>query len=107
MTDIKDFTTRLRDLSGDLQKTLEDAAEQWSKEGKSQLRESLGAADTGTVWMAFFGGILLGAIVGGVVALLVAPKSGMELRGELAERARQGNGMARERAGGPVGSSAI
>ncbi|TMD62215.1 MAG: YtxH domain-containing protein [Chloroflexi bacterium] len=57
--------------------------------------------------MAFMGGVILGAIVGGVVALLVAPKSGTELRGDLAERARQTNGMSREPAGGPVGSSAI
>jgi gas vesicle protein len=107
MTDIKDLQTRIRDLSGDLQKTLEDAVDQWTKEGKGQLRESIGATDTGTVWMAFLSGIVLGAIVGGVVALLMAPKSGSELRDELAERARQTNGMTREPAGGPVGTSAI
>ena len=107
MTDMKDLQGRIRDLSGDLQKTFEDAVDQWSREGKGQLRQSIGATDSGTVWTAFFGGILLGAIVGGVVALLMAPKSGTELRDELAERARQTNGMSREPAGGPVGSSAI
>jgi len=107
MTDMKDLSARFRDLSEDLQKSLEGAVDQLAKEGKGQLRQSMGAPDAGTVWMAFMGGVILGAIVGGVVALLVAPKSGTELRGDLAERARQTNGMSREPAGGPVGSSAI
>jgi gas vesicle protein len=96
MTDIKDVQTRIRDLTGDLQQTLEDAVEQWTREGKGQLRQSIGAVDTGTVWTAFLGGVILGAIVGGVVALLMAPKSGTELRDEIAERARQTDGMGRE-----------
>ena len=104
MTELKDLQGRIRDLSGDLQKTVEDALDQWTREGKGQLRESIGASDSGTVWTAFLGGIILGAIVGGVVALLMAPKSGTELRDELAERARQTNGMKREPTGGTVGS---
>lgn len=107
MTDMKDLTSRFRELSVDLQKSIEDAVDQLAKEGKGQLRQSIGAPDTGTVWMAFAGGIILGAIVGGLVALLMAPKSGTELRGEIAERARQTNGLTREPAGGPVGSGAI
>jgi hypothetical protein len=107
MTDMKDHTSRFRGLSDDVQKSVEDAVDQLTKEGKGQLRQSLGAPDAGTVLMAFTGGIILGAIVGGVVALLMAPKSGTELRSEIAERARQTNGMSREPAGGPVGSSAI
>jgi gas vesicle protein len=96
MTDMKDLQTRLRDLSGDVQRTLEDAVDQFSREGKSQLRQSIGATDAGAVWAAFLGGVVLGAIVGGVVALLMAPKSGTELRDEIAERARQRNGAGRE-----------
>lgn len=42
---------------------------------------------------------LLGGAVGAVVALLLAPKSGRELRGDIADAARQGAGAARERAG--------
>jgi gas vesicle protein len=42
---------------------------------------------------------LLGGLVGAVVALLFAPKSGRELRGDIADAARQGADAARERAG--------
>jgi gas vesicle protein len=107
MTDMKELQSRISDLSSDLQKTLEDAVDQWTREGKGQLRQSIGATDSGMVWGAFLGGIVLGAVVGGMVALLMAPKSGTELRDDIAERARQTNGMKRETTGGPVSSSAV
>ena len=43
---------------------------------------------------------LLGGAVGAVAALLFAPKSGRELRGDIADAARQGVDSARERASG-------
>ena len=42
---------------------------------------------------------LLGGAVGALVALLFAPKSGRELRGDIADVARKGADTARERAG--------
>ena len=42
---------------------------------------------------------LLGGAVGALVALLFAPKSGRELRGDIADAARKGADVARERAG--------
>ena len=42
---------------------------------------------------------LLGGAVGAVVALLFAPKSGRELRGDIADVTRKGVDTARERAG--------
>ena len=42
---------------------------------------------------------LIGGAVGAVVALLFAPKSGRELRGDIADTARKGVDTARERAG--------
>ena len=42
---------------------------------------------------------LLGGAVGALVALLLAPKSGRELRGDIADVARKGADTARERAG--------
>jgi gas vesicle protein len=41
----------------------------------------------------------LGGAVGALVALLFAPKSGRELRGDIADAARKGADTARERAG--------
>lgn len=37
--------------------------------------------------LAVFGAMILGALIGGIVALLLAPKSGEELRGEIGEAA--------------------
>jgi hypothetical protein len=50
-------------------------------------------------WMAFFLGLLLGALAGAAVALLTAPKPGRETRDELADAAREAAGRAREAAG--------
>lgn len=40
-------------------------------------------------WRTFFLGVVIGAIGGAVVALLTAPRPGREVRGELAQRARE------------------
>lgn len=50
-------------------------------------------------WMAFFIGLLIGAAVGAVVAILTTPKPGREMRDELAGRARDAADKAREAAG--------
>lgn len=42
---------------------------------------------------------LLGGVVGAVAALLFAPKSGRELRGDIADATRKGVDQAREKAG--------
>lgn len=42
---------------------------------------------------------LIGGAAGALVALLFAPKSGRELRGDIADAARKGADVARERAG--------
>lgn len=42
----------------------------------------------------FIGGFLLGLIVGGILALIFAPKRGDEMRGMVTERAAQVTGMA-------------
>jgi gas vesicle protein len=49
-------------------------------------------------WTAFFIGLLIGAIGGAVIAILTTPKAGREMRGELAVRARDAAGKAREAA---------
>jgi gas vesicle protein len=103
MMEKKELSTRIRDLSSELQRNLEDIAEQWGKQGRNQLRSSIGAVDRSTMWMAFAGGIAIGAIAGAVIALLMAPKSGPEMRDELSERARRANGAARESVAPPLG----
>lgn len=44
--------------------------------------------------LAIFGAMILGALLGGIAALLLAPKSGQELRGEIGDAAAR----AKERA---------
>lgn len=50
-------------------------------------------------WTAFFLGILVGAAVGAIVAVLTAPKPGREMRDELAVKARDAAERARDEAG--------
>lgn len=45
------------------------------------------ANDNGRDGLAIFGAMVLGALIGGIAALLLAPKSGRELRGEIGETA--------------------
>jgi hypothetical protein len=47
-------------------------------------------------WGTFFAGLLIGAAAGLVAAMLTAPKAGREMRGELAETARDAATRARE-----------
>jgi len=49
-------------------------------------------------WTAFFVGILIGAVIGAVAALLTTPKPGREMRDELATSAKDAAGRAREAA---------
>lgn len=49
-------------------------------------------------WTAFFVGILIGAAIGAIAALLTTPKPGREMRGELATTAKDAAGRAREAA---------
>jgi YtxH-like protein len=51
-------------------------------------------------WTAFFFGLLLGAVAGAAIALLTAPKPGRQVRGNLADAARDAAARAREAAGG-------
>jgi gas vesicle protein len=57
-------------------------------------RETRGESDTG----ARLGFLLVGAGIGAVVALLFAPKSGHELRGDIADATRKGIDRTREAA---------
>ncbi len=50
--------------------------------------------DGGKDVLAVFGAMILGLLLGGIVALLLAPKSGQELRGEIGDAATR----AKERA---------
>ncbi len=50
-------------------------------------------------WLAFFIGLLVGAAAGAAIAMLTAPKPGREMRDELAGKARDAAGRAREEAG--------
>ena len=59
-------------------------------------REAAGVPGLFSTQMTCF---LLGGAVGAVVALLFAPKSGRELRGDIADVTRKGVDTARERAG--------
>lgn len=102
MTDVNDLTERFKDLSGELQKTVGDAIEEWSAEGRGQIRKAVGGQGNGTVLMAFIAGAIVGAIVGAAVALIMAPKSGSELREDITARAREVNGSTRERMGTPT-----
>jgi gas vesicle protein len=51
-------------------------------------------------WGAFFLGILIGAAVGAVIAILTTPKPGRQMRDDLAEKARDAAEKAREAAEG-------
>jgi gas vesicle protein len=50
-------------------------------------------------WLAFFIGLLVGAAAGAAIAMLTTPKPGREMRDDLAEKARDAAGRAREEAG--------
>lgn len=50
-------------------------------------------------WGAFFAGLVIGAIVGAIAAILTAPKPGSEIRDELAGTAREAATRAKEVAG--------
>ena len=46
--------------------------------------------------LAVLGAMILGALMGGIVALLLAPKSGEELRGEIGDAATRARSRAEE-----------
>jgi gas vesicle protein len=48
-------------------------------------------------WIGLFAGIGIGAVVGGVVALIVAPSSGADLRRQIKDKGRDLVGRARHR----------
>lgn len=59
---------------------------------KRDIMEALGLAKEEKEDRFMFGmllGVGVGAILGGVVAMLVAPKTGMELRYDMAEKGRE------------------
>ena len=68
---------------------VEDAATRLGVRKRSESRH----------WLAFFIGLLVGAAAGAAIAMLTTPKPGREMRDEIAERARDAAGRAREEAG--------
>ncbi|NLO06839.1 MAG: hypothetical protein GX131_13525 [candidate division WS1 bacterium] len=49
--------------------------------------------------LAIFGAMVLGALLGGLAALLLAPKSGQELRGDIGDAATRAKGRAEDMKG--------
>ena len=93
MSDTTDFSSRVNEISEQLQSAVGEAIERWARDGRNQLRSAVGAPDQSAIMGAFVLGAAIGALVGAIVALLVAPKSGSELRDEIAERASRTDGM--------------
>ena len=55
---------------------------------KEDILEALGIETSGNWFLHSLAGFGIGCVVGAAVAMLVAPKSGAELRGDLMERGR-------------------
>jgi gas vesicle protein len=66
---------------------------------KEDILEALGI-ETGTSWLPIaLAGFGVGCAVGGAVAIMLAPKSGRELRSDLMERGRDLIGRGKEQLG--------
>lgn len=96
MTELNDLNTRIRDLSDELQRSVGQAVERWGSDRRGQLREAVGAPSEATILAAFVAGAAVGALLGIIAALMLAPKRGAELRDEIAERARRTDGKTKE-----------
>jgi gas vesicle protein len=96
LRDVKDMKD-LRDMSnGDVADLLDELRAIAMKRGTELLqqgrlgaRRALGAPDQGSMGIAFFVGVALGAAVGAIVALLMTPMPGREARQRLAHQAEQ------------------
>jgi len=64
---------------------------------KSDILEALGMESNDRFLMGMFLGIGVGALVGGAVALLLAPRSGQELRDMLGEKKGELFGRAKQK----------
>lgn len=74
---------------------------------KEDILEALGigAPTQGQWWMPLLIGFGVGALAGTAITLLVAPKSGAEMRGHLFARGRSVIGRSREMAAGKTAES--
>jgi hypothetical protein len=95
MTDLK-LNTRIRELSEELQRGVGQTVERWAGERRGQLRGAMGTPGESSILAAFVAGVAVGALVGTIAALMLAPKRGAELRDEIAERARRTDGQKKE-----------
>jgi YtxH-like protein len=87
MKDLRDLDqSDLSDLVDELRLVAQKRGLEWLDRGKVEARRALGSPDPGAVPSAFLGGIVLGAIVGAVVAFLMTPMPGTEARKKLSEQ---------------------
>ena len=63
---------------------------------KRDILNALGLETESSFWTAALAGFGVGCLVGAAVAIMVAPKSGRELRGDLMERGRDLIGRGKE-----------
>lgn len=94
MSDLKEMNTGdVVDLLDELRAVATKRGTELLAQGRAGARKALGAPDEGAVGSAFFVGVLLGAAVGALVALLMTPLEGREARRRLSEQVER----ARER----------
>ncbi len=72
---------------------------------KRDVLNALGLETESGFWTAALAGFGVGCLVGAAVAIMVAPKSGRELRTDLMERGRDLVGRGKEEMQGMMGSS--
>jgi YtxH-like protein len=93
VSDLRDMSTSdVVDLLDELRAIATKRGTELLAQGRAGARKALGAPDEGGVGWAFLVGVLLGAAVGALVALLATPTTGPETRRRLTEevdRARE------------------
>jgi hypothetical protein len=72
---------------------------------KRDILSALGIEAESSFWTTALVGFGVGCLVGAAVAILVTPKSGRELRADIAERGRDLIGRGREEVGVGIGKN--
>jgi len=72
---------------------------------KRDILNALGVETESNFWTAALAGFGVGCLVGAAVAVLVAPKSGRELRTDILEKGRDLMKRGKEEAGAGVGKN--
>ena len=62
MSDTTDFSSRVNEISEQLQSAVGEAIERWARDGRNQLRSAVGAPDQSAIMGAFVLGAAIGAL---------------------------------------------